>query len=212
MNLTVHTNSHLGTNTYFLHSVKNNTLLLIDPGVDAFDICNVIDRFRANNLYVLLTHHHFDHMYSLAVIEDRFSSSCNFMVYGNSACQIGASSAKYNLSEYSLYGPVSYSGVFQKIDDNCQLTLSGVDLEVFQTRGHTDSSVCYVLENKIFVGDLMIPGYKTVTNLPTGNRDSAMNSITSIINSYSQKECVVYPGHGTKFLLSSIAVEDFFRG
>lgn len=52
---------YLHTNCYFL--IKNNNLLLIDPGDDFNKISDKIDRY--NLIGIIITHHHYDHVGAL---------------------------------------------------------------------------------------------------------------------------------------------------
>lgn len=57
----------------------------------------------------------------------------------------------------------------------------------------------------------MIPVFKTVTNLPTGNKLLAIKSINSLLCSNDLNHCIICPGHGDYFNVSEVKLEDFIR-
>lgn len=212
MKFSTHINNKFGTNTYFLFCAKNSLLIIIDPGTDVLRILHAVRFFQPKNICVLLTHHHFDHMYSLPAIYDEFSIGSNLNVIGNDACKAGISSSKINLSEYSELAPVQYGNMFNIINSTETTFLSGLAVDVIQTPGHTASSVSYKIGNQLFVGDLMIKGHKTVTKLQSGDRNAAKRSILNLIEMNHGTQIDVFSGHGGCFPLSTVRVEDFIHG
>lgn len=59
----------LGCNCYILDI--NNNILVIDPGDDAEMIIDTID--NRNLLGIIITHYHFDHIGSLALLKDKYN-------------------------------------------------------------------------------------------------------------------------------------------
>ena len=70
-------------------------------------------------------------------------------------------------------------------------------LEVIETPGHADGSVCLInhRENLIFVGDVLLEGSIGRTDLPTGNYDLLISSIKNKIIPLPD-DMIVYSGHG----------------
>ena len=74
-------------------------------------------------------------------------------------------------------------GQFQHADQYIQekdiISFGKQHLEVIETPGHADGSVCLInhRENLIFVGDVLFEGSIGRTDLPTGNYDLLISSI-----------------------------------
>ncbi|MCQ2272798.1 MAG: MBL fold metallo-hydrolase [Bacteroidales bacterium] len=138
---------------------------------------------------VLLTHAHFDHIYGLPALLEKFPEVA---IYTNEWGKAALADDKLNLSLYHG-SPVS-------IDcPNVQVVKEGdklCGLEVYETPGHNPSSICYADEKVIFTGDAYIPGCKVVTNLPHGNKAQAAALVERVLALAEGK--VVCAGHEVK--------------
>ncbi len=94
---------------------------------------------------------------------------------------------------------------YKKVDvyDNSNLKeglqeISGFNIEVIYTKGHTDDSVTYYFKdyNMMFVGDFIFEGSIGRMDLPTGSISDMKESLNKIIK--YDKDIVIYPGHGDK--------------
>ena len=76
--------------------------------------------------------------------------------------------------------------------------ISGFNVEVIYTKGHTDDSVTYYFKdyNMMFVGDFIFEGSIGRMDLPTGSISDMKESLNKIIK--YDKDIVIYPGHGDK--------------
>lgn len=141
---------------------------------------------------VLLTHAHFDHIYGLnKVIE---MNPC-IRVFTNEYGREMLLDAKKNLSKYYEKPFVISNPDCIKIVENQE----SVDLEngftakAIFTPGHNPSCITWIMEDCLFTGDAYIPGIKTVTNLPRGNKAEAARS-EEIIKQLAIGHRI-FPGH-----------------
>lgn len=81
------------------------------------------------------------------------------------------------------------------MDDGQEIRIGNTIAKAFFTPGHNPSCITWVIDDCVFSGDSLIPGIKTVTNLPNGDRNKAMESIT-IIETLKQRR-QLFPGHLT---------------
>ena len=72
-------------------------------------------------------------------------------------------------------------------------SLLGEEAKAIKTPGHNPSCLTWIVGDALFSGDAYIPGVRTVTNLPGGNRNEAEESERIIRNIAMTK--VLYPGH-----------------
>lgn len=66
-----------------------------------------------------------------------------------------------------------------------------------KTTGHTDSSLSYLVEKKLFTGDFLIKDESTITKLPSGNRLDFLSSFKKFKKIID--ESIIFPGHGEIF-------------
>lgn len=157
---------------------------LIDPG----DAWECFPEIRV----VLLTHAHFDHIYGLNELAEQ---SREFKVYTNEAGRTMLLDAKKNMSFYH-----ETPFVFNRpdsivvVENGEKIDLgSGMVAEAVFTPGHNPSCITWVINDSLFTGDSLIPGVKTVTNLPGGNKQDAKQS-EEIIRQLEIGR-TIYPGH-----------------
>ena len=176
----------LRVNTYFLIDENTNNAIIIDSGENYKTIISTKEKLGVNIKAVLLTHAHFDHAGNVKALQ-------------NDGAKIYASvlDAPKLLNELNLgknfgrriepcYADVTFS-------DGDVLCFDGIKIEVIHTPGHTDGSVTFKVENKLFTGDTLF--YDTIgrTDFPTGSVYEMIRSVNKLFNLEGNYE--VYPGH-----------------
>lgn len=158
--------------------------ILIDPG----DVWEGFDNVSA----VLLTHAHFDHVYGLNEV---LRISPWVKVYTNEAGKEMLLNARKNLSFYNDSPFVFKSpDCLVVIEDGDEIEIGdGQIAKAVFTPGHNPSCITWIIGDAIFSGDSYIPGIKTATNLPEGNRLQAIESENLIKRLAIGK--TIYPGH-----------------
>lgn len=168
-------NSFFCSMTWLLSETEGNQVWLIDCG----DVEPVIKKIGGKNIAgVLLTHAHFDHIYGLPELLERYPD-CR--IYTNEVGRDTLASAKLNMSLYhetplKVEGPqISICGEGDGI-----LLFDNITAKVYETPGHHPSCLTYKVGNNLFTGDEFIPGRKVVTNLPKGDKKLAQESLSRI--------------------------------
>ncbi|MBD5356720.1 MAG: MBL fold metallo-hydrolase [Bacteroides sp.] len=141
---------------------------------------------------VMLTHAHFDHIYGLnKVIE----LNPDVEVLTNEAGRQMLLDARKNLSYYHEDSfVISKPECIRVMDDNQEMESGGnMTVRAIFTPGHNPSCITWIVGDCLFTGDSYIPGIKTVTNLPGGNKRHAEESLAVIKNLADSKK--IYPGH-----------------
>ena len=87
--------------------------------------------------------------------------------------------------------------------------ISGFNIEVIYTKGHTDDSVTYYFKdyNMMFVGDFIFEGSIGRTDLG-GNTTDMINSLKKI-KRYT-KDIIIYPGHGNSTTLKNEVDNNYY--
>jgi len=193
MEITRIINSVFTSNTFVLTEEVENYCWLVDVG----DVEPIIDIVGNRELKgILLTHSHFDHIYGINKIIERFP---NCVVYTSIDGKEGLYSDRYNFSRYH-----GESIIFQ--GENIHVLNDGEEIQVFPninmkailTPGHDRSCVTYYTEDDIFTGDSYIPGIKVITTFPRSNKDDAEKSLAHIMELSVNRN--IYPGHNECYL------------
>ena len=185
------TNSIFTSKTYILSKQGEDKAWLVDIG----DIDPVLSYLDERHLYmegVFLTHAHFDHIYGLEALIERFPE-CK--VYVCKYAKQALASEKLNMSKY--HGtPINF------ISDNILVVKEGDTMSIFdgepemvfyETPGHNPGCVTMVLGDKIFTGDAYIPGVGANTHLPRADKSLAKVSLERIMKLAEGK--TVLSGH-----------------
>jgi glyoxylase-like metal-dependent hydrolase (beta-lactamase superfamily II) len=142
---------------------------------------------------VLLTHGHFDHIYGLNDLLERFPE---VRVYCSAWAREQLLNAKLNISFYHETPFVfDYPERIVVVDDGTRVDLGdGNAVTAVATPGHTPGCITWMTDDALFTGDACIPGVRVVTNLPHGDKQLAMRSLEHI-RSLAAEGRTIYPGH-----------------
>lgn len=188
-------NPLFGSNTYVLSEMGSNWVWLIDIG----DLEAALGLIPPNGHVkgVFITHSHFDHIYGLNLLVDKFPC-CT--VYISEFAKEGLYCAKLNMSYYHE-SPMVFKGSNTRIlkeKDKVKL-FEKKFLDVLETPGHNKGCLTFKVENYLFTGDSYIPNVKVVTKLKGGNREANIKSLEKIKNHIGQNT-ILCPGHGEPFV------------
>lgn len=190
------TNTIFTSKTYILSKDGEDKAWLVDIG----DIEPVLSYLKARNLVaegVFLTHAHFDHIYGLEALVDKFPECKVFVCeYAKQAL----ASEKLNMSRYNGT-PFSYSRdnvIVVKEGESITLFDGEPEMLFYETPGHNPGCLTMVVGNKLFTGDSYIPGVGANTKLPRADKEQAKVSLERIIKLAEGK--TVLSGHQIEHL------------
>lgn len=192
-------NSRFTSNTYIIAHLEYENVWVVDPG----DTDAVFGWMEANSKKVisgiLLTHAHFDHIYGMNEIVERFPDCVVYVAnkYGMDALR----NPKTNGSKYTEEGPIviAEDAEVEFFGDTMQLW-DGVMMSTINTPGHSDDSQCLLVDGMLFTGDTLIKDVRTVTKLKGGSVEKLEESM-KVIASLKGNSLRVMPGHGDEFEL-----------
>ena len=187
-------NNSLKQNSYIVED--NASTILIDCGSTLSNIQKEYYKENKRQLKkidaIFLTHTHFDHTCGLESVITQYKIPV--FVKGGSSNWIA--DPYYNASGM-FNRPLTYSPKqIKEIEGEQEIIINGLKIKPYFTPGHTDCSMCYLINNYLFTGDTKF--YLTVgrTDLPTGD-DTKLNNSLKFIKSIKCELC--YPGHGIPF-------------
>ena len=171
------------TNTYIL---SNGTeAAVIDPGYEPDTILDALEGLTLKA--ILLTHGHFDHVGAVRelVVE--------------TGCEVWIHAAEGTMPPMVTAGPLYYTHTYDEGDTICPI--SGVEITVLHTPGHTPGSVCLLCGRDLFSGDTLFEGSCGRVDLPGGNGHQMVASLRRL--AALQADYQVHPGHGGSTALSA---------
>ena len=176
-------------NCYVINKEKNGDCIVIDPGGSTDKLKSYLIENKLNPKAVLLTHCHYDHTSGLEELKKNF----DFKVFSSSECSENIKNPVLNVSE--MFGK-SFSGDYVDcIVGEEEFSVCGLSIKCIKTPGHTDGSVCYLIENNLFTGDTLFLRSVGRWDLPTGSYNSLVSSLRDKIYKMDD-EIKVLPGHG----------------
>lgn len=182
-------NSIFESNTYILTNDKDCWIVDIGDTYKVFDYID--DKYNVRSIFI--THSHFDHIYGLNNLIERFPD-CT--IYISESGKDGLFDDKRNFSLYHEQ-PLNFKGGnIQVVRGGDIIKLSeNIEIECIATPGHDTSCITYRCGNYLFTGDSYIPNEKPVTKLKGGNKEDYQNSLQKILDMIDS-DTIVCPGHG----------------
>ena len=173
-------NSVFTSRTYILTQEGSRSVWLIDCG----DVSPIVDMLSSmGGVFiikgVLLTHVHYDHIYGLPRLTEKFPS---LRVYTNEYGKNALTDIRLNYSKYHNDPIVYESENVVTCDEGAVIELfDGVQAKVYHTPGHNPSCLTYEVGDYLFTGDAYIPGIKVVTTFKGGDKVKAAESVERIL-------------------------------
>lgn len=183
-------NSIFSSNTFMLHEEGGLDYWLVDIG-DVDPVLGLLPE-GAQVRGVFVTHSHFDHIYGVNALAERFPGC---VVYASEHGREGLYSVKLNFSRY--HGePLVYRGENVRVlrEGDRVALWPGCEAEVFETPGHDWSCLTYRVGDAVFCGDSYLPGVAVYARFPKCDKVQAAASERRILELARGR--VLYPGHG----------------
>lgn len=180
------------TNCYIIMDEKSKETMVIDAAGDVDKIEEMINIIKGKLKYIYLTHCHGDHILGVTELKKRCGGK--ILIHRDDA--EGLNDARINLTPYIIEEKIELEAD-SRVDDKDIIHLGNLEFKVIHTPGHTKGGSCLYCEKEkcLISGDTLFRGTWGRTDVPTGNREEIIKSITNKLMILPD-ETIVYPGHG----------------
>jgi len=182
------------TNCYVLRKdASAKDCIIIDPGLEAEELIEFIDKEKLNPVAVVLTHGHIDHIAGVTILRSRFPE---IKVYIHNFDAEMLTEPKINLSAMSGMAFVT-DAEDVALKERDLIDLAGIKLLVLHTPGHTPGGISLYSKEAcvVFVGDTLFADSIGRTDFPGGSMSQLLTSVREKLFTLPE-QTEVYPGHG----------------
>lgn len=200
--LKVNTALNEPTNCYIVEDEEAKEAMVIDPGGEPEKIIEMLDTLGIDKLkYIYLTHCHGDHFGG--ILELKAKKGGKVLIHRDDS--EGLYNKAISLTYYIGMDDIELEAD-SRVDDGDLIHVGNIEFRVIHTPGHTKGGSCLYCEKEelLFSGDTLFRGTWGRTDLPTGNFEDIINSITNKLTVLPDNT-IVYPGHGR---ITTIREED----
>ncbi len=197
MNIIRFKSGALSTNSYIVVN-ENKGAIIIDPGFAFDDQLKYLKNYNLKVLGIFLTHGHFDHVFGVSNISKITGSKTYMSKYDLNLLE------KMNLYCYvyeKLTMPMEIPIIDNDVLDGDEFSFEGFKIKVIMTPGHTPGSVCYLLGENLFTGDLFEDTHINNRLIPGVDINKVEISREKIIK--MDNEINIQPGHGPSFKIKN---------
>ncbi len=196
------------SNVYLLKTQNGN--ILVDTGVqrNRKKLLTGIQKVAQNKIHMLwLTHTHFDHVANAAFLKEKYDSK---IVVGSAEapnCRNGFTPLPKGTNSWGRFVSKLGNSIGEErfgfkpfnpnvsIDGKTSMKKEGFDVTIIPTPGHSEGSVCFIVNNEIaFVGDSLFGVFPDTIFPPFAD------DIIKLLESWKDlidANCRIYlPGHG----------------
>jgi glyoxylase-like metal-dependent hydrolase (beta-lactamase superfamily II) len=195
----------LQTNCYILQS--DSIALVIDPGDEPERILRFLDDIAVKPSGIIATHTHFDHVLGVEAI--RGALKIPFLIHRDDLSML--ESMQGRVRQFMGFSVPPPPKVDQFLRDGESITVGKDTLKVIHTPGHSPGSISIVGQGFVLTGDALFNQSIGRTDLPGGDFDMLVRSITERLFSLDD-DTIVYPGHGPETSIGDEKLANPFVG
>jgi glyoxylase-like metal-dependent hydrolase (beta-lactamase superfamily II) len=188
------------TNAWLL-TPHEGGVTVVDPGMEAEDLLELLDERGRSVERILLTHGHLDHVAGCSLLVRRFG--CPVHVHPADLFLVRSLVDQGAWYGYQLEEPPA---VLEALHDGQRLALGAGDVHVLHTPGHSPGGVCFLFQTEegpqLVCGDTLFAGSYGRTDLPGGSLRALRRSIQERIFPMPDATRIL-PGHGSASTVAS---------
>ena len=182
-------------NGFVIGCSRTREAVIVDPGDEVDELLGAVRDHDLDVQHILLTHAHIDHVTGVAAAKLAFDVPVylhldDLFLY------------EHTVQQGEMFGfKVQQPPPVDVYYDMTPIVFGDLEVRVHHTPGHCPGGVCLQVGDKgspgahLFVGDTLFAGSIGRTDLPGGNYETLMRSITGVLFSLGDAS-IVHPGHG----------------
>ena len=195
----------LQTNCYVLQS--DSTALVIDPGDEPERIIRFLEDIAVKPTHIVATHTHFDHVLGVDTI--RAKLKIPFLIHHDDLSMFESMQSRVRQTMgFSVPPPPK---VDQFLEDGQSIEFGQDKVKVIHTPGHSPGSISLAGQGFVLTGDALFNQSIGRTDLPGGDLDTLIRSITQRLFILDDAT-IVYPGHGPETSIGDEKLANPFVG
>ena len=195
----------LQTNCYVLQS--DSTALVIDPGDEPERIIRFLEDIAVKPTHIVATHTHFDHVLGVDTI--RAKLKIPFLIHHDDLSMLESMQSRVRQTMgFSVLPPPR---VDQFLEDGQSIEFGQDKVKVIHTPGHSPGSISLAGQGFVLTGDALFNQSIGRTDLPGGDLDTLIRSITQRLFILDDAT-IVYPGHGPETSIGDEKLANPFVG
>ncbi|HBC79193.1 MAG TPA: MBL fold hydrolase [Bacteroidales bacterium] len=185
----------IDVNTYILADASGDCAI-IDCGcydMEEFNILiDLIDEKRLKPVLLLNTHCHLDHIFGDRFMLEKYSTRA--FCHKDDLYNRKKATGHALMFGLAMENPPEPAGF---LTDGQKISFGQTGLAAIHVPGHAAGSLAFYsdIDKSVFTGDALFAGSIGRTDLPGGNYETLINSITKKLFTLPA-ETIVYPGHG----------------
>lgn len=183
-------------NATLVMDIESKETIFFDPGDEIVKILEIANSENMNISRLIATHCHVDHIAGANIAIEKLGLPLEICPLGkNMLGNVGpiAAAFGYTVSEIKEGGYLNEGDI---------LNIGKTKFSILHCPGHSPDSLCFYTDGVLIGGDVIFKGSLGRTDLPGGNTEQLMNSITEKIYLLPD-ETTIYPGHGPKTTLGT---------
>jgi glyoxylase-like metal-dependent hydrolase (beta-lactamase superfamily II) len=179
--------------------------IIVDPGAQAGEIVELLQKNRLTPAAYLCTHAHMDHIGALADLHRQFPAPI-----GMAQADLHWAFSQTNQVPPHYGVPKRPSEISRILADGDTYTDGGLTYRVLSTPGHSPGAVCFYFEHEgiLLSGDTLFEGSVGRTDLPGGSATILQKSLLKLAALPDATR--VFPGHGADTTLQHEKATNYF--
>lgn len=196
MSLSVRTiiNNPVTSNCHIVYDNTDRHCIVIDPGSE--DDSEIISFIRENALtvdFIILTHEHFDHIWS--------ADKMDAPVLCSRECADAIGDNKYNLSLFYNQIGFQITADTRCVEDyEMKMEILGHKVTFYRNKAHSPGGLMFTIDKFLISGDMLIKDIKTVTKLKWAAKED-LPDCERWLREQQGRGYTVLAGHGESFEL-----------